>query len=254
MLNIKVFHRVVFRDYETILVVRTEWEKRHPRKMSSIWTLSRMYPYLEANCPDFEPVTGAWFLILMDYYPFLLNVGMWSVSMYRKEKYLQLVSFMLLVDTIVNTGLKYTIRQPPTYDKCGETYEMPSFAAQQSVVFAVSMVALTSLWNCEMTLFKSILLSLSTLLPCIARIFIGESSALQVCVGGMVGFVEAVVILFFVRAYLWDKLRYLDRFRLIRWFGLEDLLCNDKKTVTESIRERYRLHGYEGLFVYGKNK
>lgn len=190
--------------------------------MSSLWTFGNLDRIFASLCPAFEVNSVSWFFVAVDFWPFFLSVGLFAVSLYSNEVYFVIVDFFLYVDMGLNYFLQYTIRHPPPTPGCGQKYEMPSYASEQAMVFAVMMIGLSLFWKPHPQPSALILLCMSVFVPCFSRIYIGEASVVQIIAGSMLGTLEGCVYLYITHAWLWPLFWKYRKSKFLSFFKLRD--------------------------------
>ena len=194
--------------------------------MTGFWAFDVFDAYIAGVCPHYKQFPGSWALTALENYPFYLTIGLIAVSLYRNEKYLELVSIYLTLDWLLNYIVKdLIVKQSPPTPGCGDTYEMPSYAAEQASLFSTLMLGFAEIWGVESVGLKPMLISISVLVPCFARTFVGFSSVPQVIIGFQFGLVEGLFYLWITKRFLWPRFNILEKWKLMEYLEFVDTLC-----------------------------
>lgn len=211
------------------------------------WEFEIVDYYLQSICASYVRFPFSWALVVFLYYPYFISVGLVAVSLYKNEKYLQLVSAVLLMDWLLNRILVWAVigfretfyTTERSLTSCGETDYgfIPSFAAEQSAVFASMISGLFSHWPKQNTssVVQPVMMSLSMSIPNFIRMFLGVNTPLQIVYGACVGFLEGSLWLWVIYFYIVPLFPLTDNYRLLRTtLALEDNMCH----ATEKMNNR----------------
>jgi hypothetical protein len=150
--------------------------------------------------------------VLLDYYPVLMSVAIFVMSLYRTELLFRVFSMLMLLDVLINWLFREAIiRLPSRLAGCGNLYEMPSFATQHLVfvTFVLHYILLKRKKNADKRTL--ILLHLMTFFGTVARVYIGINTSAELYVGTAFGLVEgALVCIFFIDGLIKNPDRYVS--------------------------------------------
>lgn len=195
------------------------------------WEYKEFDKHMSELCTSYRPFAFSWVFSAFAFFPYYVTIGMIAVSLYRKEKYLKLVGLFLTVDFLFNTALYYATADLDAPSDCGDEGRgtTPSSAVEQSIVFAVMMTGLLSMWKRDPPgVFKPFLISAASVLSVFSRMLLGLNTPEQVMFGALVGFAEGWFFLFVTYSMLWPRFHEIDDWYICRkYLKLEQTMCED---------------------------
>lgn len=196
--------------------------------MSGVFSLSNIECASE-DCPLYISIyILSPLFIAADYFPLVITLAMFAITLYHYEIYFLMISIVLTLDWGINVALQYIIKQVARYPNCGGKYEMPSFSTQHAILFMTLVITFFALWRERMSISKIFLANFLVTFVIVARVFLGINTVLQLVIGAVVGLVEGLIaqlIIFYCIYPYFDK--------IITWkvavlIGLENNVCKRK--------------------------
>jgi hypothetical protein len=200
--------------------------------MSGFWSVLRL-GRIVSECPLYSDTTLDPYgimgplMVALDFYPHLLTLTLYAITLYHNELYFLLLSICLTLDTFVSVGLQYAIGLPSRFPGCGNQYEMPSFSSQHITLFITMVLTFSSVWRRSIAARRIVLINTGMAFTQIARVYIGINRSSELFFGCMVGLIESALfqcIIYFIIYPLFDAIL---NTRLARFMNLEDNLCRD---------------------------
>jgi len=202
-------------------------------------------------CPLF--VDGfflTYYFILVDYYPTILSIAMYAISIYHYELYFFLFGLCLSLDWGINTGLQYAFGQTPRFPGCGNTYEFPSFSSQHIVLFVTLILCFFSWWKRIISPLHLFLLQLFSAIVLVARIYIGINTISQLISGAAFGLLEGVLLNYALYFILKNYSSRIEDWRIFALSGLKNTIIkrdiNKKKLYKILLRTREEFENRKG--------
>lgn len=186
-----------------------------------------------SDCLTYDKeLPGAAFFVVLDFYPLVLTVGLFAISILRQEIYLFLLSLGLSFNWLICFFFQQVVfKQNGAFPNCGSPLQMPSFASQQ-IVFFQTMVAFYAIcWTKKIYWTNTILLHFFSSLVVWARIFIGINTVQQLLVGAIFGLVLGTFyhcVLFYL---IYPHFKTILKWKIMKWRGFEDSLCKKERKV-----------------------
>lgn len=168
-------------------------------------------------------------LVLSRYAAYSVQFFLWVLGLLLKEFHLVLLGLSLTIDGLLNYALREIIRQPTPNPGCGETFGMPSFAAQHVAVLYVLVVSFPVVWKSRPSWWGLFLMTVLYLIASLAQVSIGYNTAFQVLIGTIIGAAEGIIyqfIIFVIITKYWNTLR---RWKIVRWLGITNDYCDISK-------------------------
>jgi hypothetical protein len=208
--------------------------------MSGILDLVRLECSVKDVCPLY--VSGNGFgvaFVALDFYPIILTVVMYAITLYHSELYFFLMSAVLTIDWIVNLVIQLSASVDPRYEDCGVDYGMPSFSTQHITVFVTMILTFGILWKRKLSPYKIVLLGALYAVVVVARVYIGSNRNGELLTGTAIGFTEGCFFQWIIYSFIYPHFPYILSWKSSQAMGFEDTLCcttansNDKKEATE---------------------
>lgn len=186
------------------------------------------------DCPLYVsvPIIGPLF-IAADYFPLIITIAMFSVTLYHYELYFFLISLILTFDWGLNVALQYIIRQPARFSGCGSKYEMPSFSTQHAMLFLTLIITFFALFRYRMAPSKIFLAMFLTVFVILARVYIGINTAQQLVIGAFVGVLEGVAFQCIIYFCIYPYFNQIVTWKVAVLIGLENNICKTEMIKSE---------------------
>jgi hypothetical protein len=184
-----------------------------------------------SECKNFETsIPGSSFLILLDFYPIGLTLGLAGIAVYKQELYLLLFSLSLSLNWLINLFFQQVaFRQEGAFPGCGSRYQMPSFSSQQIVCFQTMVAFYTIAWTRRVFYLNSLSMHCFSALVVFARTFIGINTVAQLMAGAGFGFVDGILFHCIIYFLIFPNFKAILGWRFSRWKGVVDTLCREEK-------------------------
>ncbi len=184
------------------------------------------------NCLFYETngILGPSFLA-GDLYPIYLSIGLYSIGLYSHEVYLLLISFALTADWGINQAFKQIIRESGPFPGCSSEFQNPSFSTEHAILFETLMISFIIIWRKRVSTYKIFLLKTFVFFVLLSRVYIGINTRGQLLVGAIFGSIEGLLIQFVIYYFIAPHFPWIIDSKIGKFFGLEDNLCNDKRTL-----------------------
>lgn len=184
-----------------------------------------------SECPNYDKsLPGAPFFVMLDFYPIALTVGLAAISIIRQELYLFLLSLCLTANWLINLFFQSVVfLQPGLFPGCGSLYQMPSFSAQQAILFETMIALYMVCWTKKIFWINTLLLHFFSSMVIWARIFIGINSIPQLLVGAIFGLVLGILFHCIIYFLIVPYFKTILKWRIFKWRGFCDTLCQKKK-------------------------
>lgn len=195
--------------------------------MSGFLDILHIQDCVVANCPLFIKTDVSPIFILGDFYPLVLTVGMYAISLFRFEFYLFLVSSALAVNLFVNYLIsKVIIQDSNRFLNCGSLHQMPSLSSDHAMFFTIVMITFVVMWRYPfVSSVRIVLLNVFFFFVLSSRIYFGINTSLELFVGALSGFIQAVLFQVFVYRWIFPAYRYCyKRYKWVRRLGITNEL------------------------------
>lgn len=167
------------------------------------------------ECIYFENTIIGPLFVLIDYYPILVSISIFMLSLYRAELMFRILALLMIADVFVNWLLREAIFIVPSrLTGCGNVYEMPSFATQH-LVFLTFLLHYIMLRR-KKPINKKLLfmLHMMSFFGTVARIYIGFNTLSELYAGSLVGLIEGLICCPLIVDRIIDK-----RTEFLKWAG-----------------------------------
>lgn len=209
--------------------------------MSGFLAFSELNVVRTGTCPLFlEESFWSGLLVALDFYPSVVTVAFFVVSLYEHEFYLFLLSLCLAGDTGVNIAMQFIIQQPGPFPGCGTQYEMPSFATQHASVLVCMLMSFMLLWRLSVPSKKIFLLFLFLYAVILARVYCGINTRWQLLAGALVGLVEGLVYQSIIYFLIYPRYKGLLSWKLMAFLDVKDTLLSpeqEEQVIPEAKRQ-----------------
>ena len=208
--------------------------------MSDFSELEKLQCAVIGVCPLYIEGFFGSVLYVLTFYPFIITMSLFAISLYINEFYLFAVSMILTFNSALNYLLRLAFGVPAIYPGCGPTYGMPSMATQHAILFESIFVSFILIYKPQKSMMLMLFIKLFTSAVMFAWVYIGINSILELTVGAVIGLVEGMI---FQRFMYWINKNHLYRILdtpIFKWMTIEDNLCNYifKEDNETSIEER----------------
>jgi membrane-associated phospholipid phosphatase len=192
-------------------------------------------------CPDYTDGSFGSFLVLIDLFPILLWLFFFGTSVVYSEFLLLFMSLTLNIDYYVNFGLRHAFAQPPPTAGCGEAYEMPALATQQTAFIVTLGLLAACRWRIRSGAYTTLVLVGFVALTTYARIYIGFNSPPQLLAGAVVGFVHGALWFAVFYFLVHPHVATITKLPFVRNTNLRDTLCVDHAPRAHSALSPYEV-------------
>jgi len=204
--------------------------------MSSYGDLFRIEDCVVADCPLYRKTFFSPILLVGDFYPLVLNIGMYAISLFRFEIYLFVLSACLTGNMIINFFIsKVLVESPNRFHNCGSPYQMPSLSSDHIVFFTTAMLTFVIMWRHQtISSLRILMLEALFLFVLTSRVYIGINWPSELILGALLGFIEALIFqtVFYYWLYPWTR-PLVKRFQ---WLGLSNELLVYQMPSTKATR------------------
>jgi len=193
--------------------------------MATVESLSLFEPYFISKCLLYEPGLISPFFIGIDFFPTLLTIGFFSLSLYITDIYLFLFSISLSFHILVNIIIRvYIIAADNRFVDCGTLHQMPSLSSDHAVFFVTVMITFIMLWRRHTASSKIVMLNFFILLVLFARVFLGINTLPELFFGLLHGFGWAIIYQLLIYFIFYPYFNTILSFWLFKWFGFKTVL------------------------------
>lgn len=144
---------------------------------------------------------------------------LWTISFLTGSVYFFFFGVGLTLEQLWNALLRYAIDQDGLN---GAEHQMPARSSELAVYFATMIILFVLTYQIKSTTYRTILLGFAQVFVIYARIYLEINTNIQMLVGALVGFVDAIIqsaIIYYVIAKHIDKIK---GSKIYSWFGLTD--------------------------------
>jgi|SRR5688500_10263165 len=182
---------------------------------------------VQPECVLYEHNLIGPFFILIDYYPVLLSISLFSLGLYQKELYLVLVGLALKWDLLLNIFLRDVVIPTATrFAGCGNESETFSFSFEHIVVFVTLMILYITLQRASsrMSIVKILLIYIFTVLVMVARVYVGINTVREMYAGAAVGMLNSFGIILVNSYIIRNHAKSIIKWRVVKFMGIKHTL------------------------------
>ena len=187
--------------------------------------IEQLEHYTAMRCiPDYDYGLFSRFLVICQFTPLYLTIGMCAVSLTYKnqEIYYRFFSIGLSLNWLLNLFLQYVIQSEPHIKNCGKGYSMPSWHSQHVFFFYSMIITYLIIRKKTLPVLNLMILNSVPSLVCAARLMLGFNTFSELMVGNIVGVTFGFLYQYALFRWIKPRVGSLLSFRIIRWLGFRD--------------------------------
>jgi membrane-associated phospholipid phosphatase len=181
--------------------------------------------YTALRCaPHYDYGVFTRFLVICQFFPLYLSIGMYAVTLTYKyqELYYRCFSLGLTLNWLLNWALQYVFMSKPHIQGCGDGYSMPSWHSQHAFFFYTMVTTYVLFKKQRLGAVNLVFLNAMPALVCAARLMLGFNTFSELMVGNIVGVTFAFVYQLFLLKVVQPRVPWLLEFTLFKFLGYKD--------------------------------
>lgn len=193
--------------------------------MSGLDEVVKIQCAIDTVCPLY--ISNEWgaAMYALTFYPFLVTVSLFAMSIYINEFYLFAISIMLTVDKMINIALKEILAIESVYPGCGSKHGSPPLVTQHAILLETIFISYILIYKPSRSIILMLFVKTFSIFTIYAWIYIGFNTISQLVIGALIGFAEGICFQLFMYFLIRNYIYYLLSTRFCQFIALEDNLC-----------------------------